>query len=216
MTYSEFRDFIEKNNIVFSGSFPDLKQFFINRWDFQKTVEENTSYLLSGQEFGIDNESRDFILDNEFFIDLVFVGAIIGDKFVGYIDRGYCDRENKFMWFITELNKINIGVERKYTIDDKSNYETFSRWLDECGNSVSELSGILSIDGSDGLDITLSGLMSISDDRKPLAFAPFNIPQMIEDILTCHEYYYDYTYDSYDGLPTKHYIDWFNEKVRKG
>lgn len=95
-----------------------------------------------------------------------------------------------------------------YPIDERSTDKTFDEWLSECGNDLCNFGGILSCSGSDGPNIS----------KEKVGKAHFNMPLEVEQFLIdeglyekkkvmCSEYY------NYNP-PTKHYIDWFNEKYK--
>ena len=90
-------------------------------------------------------------------------------------------------------------------MENKSTFNTFLQWLEECGNDLFIYDEILSCSGSDGPDISEDGLDGI----------PFSCPEAIEEYLIEEGYYEkqkvimgttDY------NPPTIHYIDWLIEK----
>ena len=95
-----------------------------------------------------------------------------------------------------------------FEIDERSTKDTFLKWLRECGNDLYDYSGILSCSGSDGPDIT----------NEKVGRAHFNKPMEVEMFLISEDLYTSKKVmcDSVDyTAPSKHYIDWFNEKYGK-
>jgi hypothetical protein len=102
--------------------------------------------------------------------------------------------------------KKNKEKKSSYKIDNRSTRETFLKWLDECGNDLLYFSGVLSCCGSDGPNITLD----------KVGKAHFNMPEEVEDYLQDQGLYeeMDVICDTvHYNPPSKHYIDWFKEKI---
>ena len=100
--------------------------------------------------------------------------------------------------------KINKKAEKIYKVDNRSNQDTFLKWLDECGNDLQYFSGVLSCCGSDGPNIT--------EDK--VGKAHFNIPKEVEDYLQDQGLYEKkkVMFNTNYNPPSEHYIDWFNKK----
>ena len=117
--------------------------------------------------------------------------------------------------YLKQTRQVNREQSREKSlrtpspVDDRSNWMTFSQWCEECtGGQLFAVAGVLSILGSDGLDITSS----------KLGGAPFNEPAAIDAILEewgyyksgdvlCGEAHYD--------APKVRYLEWFNQKFNK-
>lgn len=113
-----------------------------------------------------------------------------------------------------EWRKKTRMVNKKYAeklksesgIDNRSTIDTFLQWCKECTDGqVYYQDGVLSILGSDGVDIT---------DTK-LGDAPFNNPGAVDQVLEDEGYYE--TGDVMCGMahydaPEVHYLEWFNKK----
>lgn len=94
--------------------------------------------------------------------------------------------------------------------DERSNLDTFLLWCKECtGDQLFYCAGILSILGSDGIDL----------DENRVGAAPINNPVLVDMELDTEGYYesgkvmtcvedggFDYT------APKVHYLEWFNKK----
>lgn len=94
--------------------------------------------------------------------------------------------------------------------DERSNLETFILWCEECtGGQLFYCAGILSILGSDGIDL----------NENRVGDAPINNPVAVDMELETEGYYesdqvmtcvvdggFDYT------APKVHYLEWFNKK----
>lgn len=106
--------------------------------------------------------------------------------------------------------EVNRKSSRKFLnssdIDNRSTIDTFLQWCKECTDGqVYYQDGVLSILGSDGVDIT---------DTK-LGDAPFNNPGAVDQVLEDEGYYE--TGDVMCGMahydaPAVHYLEWFNKK----
>lgn len=103
--------------------------------------------------------------------------------------------------------KSSRGIQKFSEIDSRSTKETFIQWCEECGDpELYDLDGILSIAGSDGLDIT---------DTK-VGKASFSNPAAVDYELQQNGYYDDgevfgagnYFYHK----PKMGYLEWFNKK----
>lgn len=94
----------------------------------------------------------------------------------------------------------------KDQIDPRSTYDVFMQWCDECtGGQLYNQDGVLSILGSDGIDL--------SDTR--IEDAPINNPAAVDAVL--EEWGYYESGDVMCGLayynaPKVHYLEWFNKK----
>ncbi len=105
--------------------------------------------------------------------------------------------------------------KKVYKIDNRSTIETFLRWLDECGNDLINLDGILSLGGiTDGPDI-VSDCLDIHEEDEDGNFGryiDFNKPEEVDDFLNYDEYY-DSGHRWYGEYlaPSIHYIDWFKK-----
>ena len=94
--------------------------------------------------------------------------------------------------------------------DERSNLDTFLKWCEECtGGQLFYCAGILSILGSDGIDL----------NENRVGDAPINNPVAVDMELETEGYYesdkvmicvedggFDYT------APKVHYLEWFNKK----
>ena len=92
-------------------------------------------------------------------------------------------------------NGTYIKKENKhYEVNPKSTYETFSKWIDECGNDLTEYENRLGFCYSDEHKIT----------HEKVGYARFEYPEQVEEFLLNNGYYTCRDYNT----PTIHYIDW--------
>lgn len=107
--------------------------------------------------------------------------------------------------------EVNRKSSKKFLnssdIDNRSNLRTFIKWCEECGDElyVDDHLGILSIAGSDGIDVTSSRIGG----------AAINRPAEIEQELEINGYYEEGPVclgSYYYHKPKMTYLEWFNKK----
>ena len=116
------------------------------------------------------------------------------------------DREYRRQTRETNRNHVMKFSDMHGTIDRRSNWETFYEWCKECTDGqVFVANGVLSILGSDGIDVT---------DSK-LGKADWNNPVAIERELENEGYYESGEVlfgEEYYTAPKVRYLEWFNKK----
>lgn len=104
-----------------------------------------------------------------------------------------------------------------YDVDPRSTRKTFDAWLSECCSPhISVFTGVLSIDGSDGIDVTY----------ERVGRAKFEEPDHVDKVLEEEGYYgedgfiehLDWSGEKPEYVkvkaPTKRYGEWFKEKYK--
>lgn len=103
------------------------------------------------------------------------------------------------------LNRQQSTVLKSTDPDSRSTRETFDQWCEKCGDQLGEISGVLSIAGSDGIRLT---------DTK-VGKAEFCYPEDVDAELERNGYYEeaDVNMGSYHYFPPKmRYSEWFHKK----
>jgi hypothetical protein len=106
-----------------------------------------------------------------------------------------------------EVNRsVKKGMKKFSEVDGRSNLKTFIQWCEECGDELGVIEGgILSIAGSDGIDVTSSRIGG----------AAINRPAEIEQELEINGYYEEGPVclgSYYYHKPKMTYLEWFNKK----
>lgn len=113
--------------------------------------------------------------------------------------------------------KSKKTIKSSYNVDPRSTRKTFDAWLSECCRPhISVFTGVLSIDGSDGIDVT----------NEKVGRARFEEPDHVDKVLEEEGYYgedgfiehLDWSGEEPEVVkikaPTKRYGEWFKEKYK--
>lgn len=117
-------------------------------------------------------------------------------------------RNKELKQYHREVARQRKSVNATSDIDNRSTRETFDKWCEECGDDLGEYYGVLSIAGSDGIDIT----------KDKVGNAPFNKPLAVDYELEVNGYYEDalVNLSSYHyHKPKMIYSEWFYQKYGK-
>lgn len=104
-----------------------------------------------------------------------------------------------------ELKKVRaLGLK-----DDRSTYDTFCQWCEECGDELyPDFYGVLSRAGSDGIEM----------DKTKIGGIPYCDVAAVDKMLEEDGYYEDEwvnVHSTFCLKPKMTYLEWFNQKFNK-